>query len=325
MSDRVPPAGSRWGFLLVPVLSVLFVPLWASGFIVGKIATGYLDVPAVLLWRFVVALVAMLAVAAVLRPALPRGRAWLHLAVTALLLQVGQFTFVYTGLSAGVPAGLSSLILGMAPLLVGLLTPLLLKARLGPAPVFGLLIGAVGVYVVLSDELGGGFGAAVVLPVLGMVSLTAGTLYQKRFNDETPVVTSVIVQMATSLVATLAAWPFLGASPWPSGFGGWLAVGWLGIFNSAAAFALMFLLLRWRHTVHVSALLNLVPATTALVAVPVLGEPLTVQALLGLGIALVGMYVGLGLVRRRRRPAEPPDGPAGAPPDAAVGAVGRET
>jgi len=64
-------------------------------------------------------------------------------------------------------------------------------------------------------------------------------------------------------------------------------------------FALMFLLLRWRSTVHVSALLNLVPATTALVAVPVLGEPLTVQAVLGLVVALVGMYVGLGLVRRR--------------------------
>ena len=76
---------------------------------------------------------------------------------------------------------------------------------------------------------------------------------------------------------------------------------WLGVFNSAAAFALMFLLLRWRSTVHVSALLNLVPATTALVAVPVLGEPLTVQAVLGLAVALVGMYVGLGLVRRRRR------------------------
>jgi len=85
----------------------------------------------------------------------------------------------------------------------------------------------------------------------------------------------------------------------PGDAAGWAAVVWLGVFNSAAAFALMFLLLRWRSTVHVSALLNLVPATTALVAVPVLGEPLTVQAVLGLVVALVGMYVGLGLVRRR--------------------------
>lgn len=282
---------ARW---LVPVLAVFFVPLWASGFIAGKIATGYMEVPTVLLWRFVIALAVMLVAALVLRPALPRGRAWIHLAVTALLLQVGQFALVYTGLSAGVPAGLSSLILGMAPLLVGLLTPLLLATRLGPAPVLGLLIGAVGVYVVLAGDLGAGVGGDVVFPVLGMLSLAAGTLYQKRFNDRTPVVTSVVVQMATSLTATLVAWPFLGAGWLPSSVGGWLAVGWLGVFNSAGAFVLMFLLLRLRSTVFVSSLLNLVPATTALCAVPVLGEPLTAQAVLGLAIALVGMFVGLG-------------------------------
>lgn len=297
------------------LLAVLFVPLWASGFIAGKIATGYFEVPAVLLWRFVVALVVMLGAALVLRPAAPRGRAWVHLAVTALLLQVGQFSFVYTGLSAGVPAGLSSLILGMAPLVVGLLTPLLLGTRLGPAPVLGLLIGSVGVYVVLSDQLGGPVSADALFPLLGMLSLAAGTLYQKRFNDDSPVATSVLVQMATSLVATLAAWPFLGAGVLPSGPGGWLAVVWLGVLNSAGAFVLMFLLLRRRSTVFVSSLLNLVPATTALGAVPILGEPLTPQALAGLGIALVGMFVGLGRVRWRRRPrrAEPVGAPAGRP------------
>jgi drug/metabolite transporter (DMT)-like permease len=140
----------------------------------------------------------------------------------------------------------------------------------------------------------------VVFPVLGMLALTAGTLHQKRFNDDTPVTTSVVVQMLTSLVVTVVAMPFLGADWLPRDAGGWAAVIWLGVFNSAGAFALMFLLLRWRSTVHVSALLNLVPATTALVAVPVLGEQLTVQAVLGLAVALVGMYVGLGWVRRRR-------------------------
>jgi drug/metabolite transporter (DMT)-like permease len=151
---------------------------------------------------------------------------------------------------------------------------------------------------VLSDELGGGLGMQVVFPLLGMLALTSGTLYQKRFNDDTPVTTSVVVQMLTSLVATVAAMPFLGVDWLPRDLGGWAAVAWLGVFNSAGAFALMFLLLRWRSTVHVSALLNLVPATTALIAVPMLGEALSVQAVVGLAVALAGMYVGLGLVRR---------------------------
>jgi drug/metabolite transporter (DMT)-like permease len=235
-----------------------------------------------------------------MRPAPPRGWSWVHLVVTALLLQVGQFSFVYTGLSEGVPAGLSSLILGMAPLLVGLFTPWVLRTKLGAAPIVGLLIGACGVYIVLSDQLGGALGSAVVLPVLGMLSMAAGTLYQKRFNDDTPVTTSVAVQMATSLVVTVAAMPFLGVGWLPTDATGWWVSIWLGVVNSAGAFVLMFLLLQWRSTVHVSSLLNLVPATVALAAVPIVGEPLTVRAVVGLGVALVGMYVGLGLVGRRR-------------------------
>jgi drug/metabolite transporter (DMT)-like permease len=288
----------RW---LVPVASVVFVPVYASGFLAGKIATGHMAVPTVLLWRFLIALVVVLVAVVVMRPAPPRGRSWIHLVVTALLLQVGQFSFVYTGLSEGVPAGLSSLILGMAPLLVGLLTPLVLRTKLGAAPIVGLLIGACGVYIVLSDQLGGALGSAVVLPVLGMLSMAAGTLYQKRFNDDTPVATSVAVQMAASLVVTVAAMPFLGAGWLPTDAAGWWVSLWLGVVNSAGAFALMFLLLQWRSTVHVSALLNLVPATVALAAVPILGEPLTVNAVIGLVVALVGMYVGLGLLGRRRR------------------------
>ena len=287
----------RW---LVPVLSALFVPVYASGFIAGKIATGHMAVPTVLLWRFLVALVVVLVAVVATRPARPRGRAWAHLVVTALLLQVGQFTFAYTGLAAGVSAGVTSLVLGMAPLLVGLFTPLVLRTRLGAAPIVGLLLGACGVYIVLSDQLGGALGAAVVLPVLGMLSMAAGTLYQKRYNNDTPVATSVAVQMATSLLVTAAVMPFLGVGWLPTDAVGWWMSVWLGVVNSAGAFVLMFVLLRWRSTVHVSSLLNLVPATTALAAVPILGEPLTGHALVGLAVALVGMYVGLGLVGRRR-------------------------
>lgn len=291
---------NRW---TIPALSTLFVLLWSSGFIAAKLSTRTTDVPTVLLWRFVIAAVVVGAVVAVTRPGLPSRRGLVHLVVTALLLQIGVFSSVFTGISRGVPAGLTSLVVGMAPLLVGLLTPLVLRTRLGVAPVLGLLIGAVGVYVVVSGDLASG--GPVWLPVLGMLFLTAGTLYQKRFNDDAPVATSVVVQMITSAVVMLAAMPFLDAHWLPAGTGGWLSVVWLGVINSAGTFAVMFVLLRRRSTVHVSALLNLSPAATALIAVPILGEPLTVRAVVGLTIALIGLYVGLGVVRSRRGRHEP--------------------
>ena len=293
-------AASRW---TVPLLSGLFVFLWSSGFIAAKLSTRTTDVPTVLFWRFVIAAAVTGVVAAWLRPSLPRPRAMIHLVVTALLLQIGVFSAVFTGLSRGVPAGLTSLVVGLAPLLVGLLTPLVLRTRIGVAPVIGLLLGAVGVYVVVSGNLTGG--GPVLLPVLGMAFLTAGTLYQKRFNDDSPVAASVVVQMVTSALVMLVAMPFLDPQWLPTGAAGWFAVAWLGVINSAGTFAVMFVLLRRRSTVHVSALMNLSPATTALLAVPLLGEALTGRALLGLAVAIVGMFLGLGVwPRLRRRPPE---------------------
>jgi hypothetical protein len=41
-SSGLAAPANRW---VVPVLSVLFVPLWSSGFIAGKIATQHMPVP----------------------------------------------------------------------------------------------------------------------------------------------------------------------------------------------------------------------------------------------------------------------------------------
>lgn len=278
-------------------LSILFVPLFASGFLAGKLATRTADVLTVLLWRFLIAAVVLGLVAVVTRPALPRGRAWLHLVVVAMLLQMGQFSGVYYGLAVGVPAGLSSLVLGMAPLLVGLVGPLLFAERSGPWPVVGLLVGAAGVYIVFAGDVRGApIGVAIVFPLLGMLALAAGTLYQKRFGAGTPVVTSVVVQMTACLVLTAAVLPFTPAH-WVPPPSSWVPILWLGLVNSALAFVVMFELLRRVTTTHVSGLLNLVPATVAIAAVPVVGEPLTLPAVAGLAIGGLGMFLG---TRRRR-------------------------
>src|SRR4051794_41407781 len=90
---RSRPPSARW---LIPALGVLFVPLWSSGFIVGKIATAHMQVPAVLLWRFVGGLVVMGAGGGVAPPAPPPGRGRLPPGGAPPLLQGGQVSFVYT-------------------------------------------------------------------------------------------------------------------------------------------------------------------------------------------------------------------------------------
>jgi drug/metabolite transporter (DMT)-like permease len=302
-------------------LSLAFVPIWVSGFVVGKLATQRVEVMTTLMWRFAIGAAVMWLVVIITRPAMPRGRAWLHLGVVGLLLQVGQFCGIYLGLAHGVSAGLSSLCAGMAPLLVGLLGPLVASERFSMLKVAGLLTGALGVFVVLSGDLHGTRGtgwSGLAWTAVGMLSLTAGTLYQKRFGASAAIAPAIAAQTTLSLLVMTAVVVVTGSSPAPSTLGGWACVGWLGLGPSCAGFAVFYAVLHRTSTVYVSSLLNLVPGGTALASVPILGEPLTLRVAIGLVIALAGMYVGVVLPGRREHPPRPvqPEPCPQSPPDA---------
>jgi drug/metabolite transporter (DMT)-like permease len=126
-----------------------------------------------------------------------------------------------------------------------------------------------------------------------MLSLTAGTLYQKRFGASAAIAPAIAAQTTLSLLVMTAVVVVTGSSPAPSTLGGWACVGWLGLGPSCAGFAVFYAVLRRTSTVYVSSLLNLVPGGTALASVPILGEPLTLRVAIGLVIALAGMYVGV--------------------------------
>jgi drug/metabolite transporter (DMT)-like permease len=151
-----------------------------------------------------------------------------------------------------------------------------------------------------------------------MLSLTAGTLYQKRFGASAAIAPAIAAQTTLSLLVMTAVVVVTGSSPAPSTLGGWACVGWLGLGPSCAGFAVFYAVLRRTSTVYVSSLLNLVPGGTALASVPILGEPLTLRVAIGLVIALAGMYVGVVLPGRREHPPRPvqPEPCPQSPPDA---------
>jgi drug/metabolite transporter (DMT)-like permease len=283
-------------------MSLVFVPLWTSGYVVGKLATDHVDVLTVLVWRFLVASVLMWALTALLRPPLPRGRQWLHLGVVGFLLQIGQFGGIYSGLAGGVSAGLTALLAGLAPLLVGLLAPLVSDERIGLPQVVGLALGATGVVIVIGADVQGAVPwGALGLTVVGVLSLVAGTLYQRRLTAQpTSLIPTIAAQNTLSLVICSPILLLTDTMRSPADPGGWLATLYLGLFPSCLGFALFYTLLRRRGTTYVSSLLNLVPAVTALASVPILGEHLTPRIVLGLAVAITGLYVGVVWHGRRQ-------------------------
>jgi drug/metabolite transporter (DMT)-like permease len=289
------------------LLGPLFVLLWSSGYLAGALGTR--DTPALALttWRFLIAATLLVALAVATRAPWPRGwRAWRDVAVTGLLLQGVQFGAGYVGIAMGVPAGLAALILCLSPVLVALLAGPVLGERMGPLGRWGSAIALLGALVAGAHHVadGGGGVAGIGFLLLGLVGFASGTLYQKRMGATMDLRTGTAVQLivAAAVVGPLAALtgPGLVLPTTTTGIG---ALAWLAVANSVGASVLLFVLLRRGTSAATSGLLYLVPPVTAILAVPVLGQPVEPQTVAGLALTLVGVV----LVNRSARQTEASD------------------
>jgi drug/metabolite transporter (DMT)-like permease len=274
------------------VLGPLFVLLWSSGYLAGGLGTR--DVPGLSLttWRLVLAGALLVVVASATGARWPRSRReWRDLVVGGLLLQAVQFGAGYTAIGLGVPAGLAALVLCLSPVLVAVLGGPLLGERLGPLGWVGTAVAVAGALVAGLDHLDdGGSAAGLALLGLGLIGLAAGTVHQKRVGAVMDLRTGTAVQALVGAVV-LAPLAVLvdGGVFLPHTATGAGALAWLVVVNSGAGFLLLFVLLRRGTAAAVSGLLYLVPPVTAVLAVPILAQPLESQTLAGLAVTLVGV------------------------------------
>ncbi|MGI5127438.1 DMT family transporter [Pseudonocardia sp. CA-107938] len=286
------------------IMGPLFVLLWSGGYLAGGIGTR--DTPAFALtaWRFLLAAALLGLVAVVTRAPWPRSRrAWADLVVTGVLMQGVQFGAGYAAIGLGVPAALAAMVLCLSPVLVAVASGPVLGERLGRVGIAGSTLAVLGTLIAGAGHLDdGGSTVGFVLLLVALVGFAAGTLYQKKRGATMDLRTGTVVQLlAGAAVVVPAALLVDGGLPLPPSTAGAGALAWLVVGNSVGAALLLFVLLRRGTGAGVSGLLYLVPPVTALLAVPVLGQPIGVETVVGLAVTLVGVV----LVNRGGKPASP--------------------
>ncbi len=192
---------ARW-FALMPFV---FVLLWSTGFIVAKYAAPHAPPLTFLLYRFAGVIVVLLPLAWLTRAPWPRTRrAWLDIAIVGVLLQATYLGGVWAAIALGMPAGVSSLLVGTQPLLTAVFG-FTVGERVKRLQWLGLLLGLAGIGLVLSDRLTlAGVGPlALGVNLLALVGITAGTLYQKKHGAGVDLRTGSIIQFGASFVVLL--------------------------------------------------------------------------------------------------------------------------
>lgn len=269
----------------------LFVFLWSTGFISAKYGLPYIEPMTFLTLRFLAVAVGFAAVVLWLRLPWPTPRVMLHQCVAGLLLHAVYLGGVFAALALGVEAGASALIVGLQPLLVAAVAAPLLGERVTWRQWLGLAMGLAGVGLVVLEKLGQGLGTplGILFSVLALLGITAGTLYQKRFAAGVDLRVGNVFQFAAATLATgILALAFEdGVIDWQPSLV--LALAWSILVLSFGAVTLLYVLIRKGAAARVSSLFFLVPPTTALMGWALFDERLPPLAILGMGIAMLGV------------------------------------
>lgn len=299
---------------------VAFVLLWSTGFVGAKYGLPYAEPFTFLALRLAIAATLLGVAAALTGGRLTRaqlGRA----AVTGLLMHATYLGGVFWAISRGTPAGVSSVVVSVQPVLVAALAVRLLGERLMARQWAGLAVGVAGVGLVVAPGLTGSTRdfpveglAACLLALLGG---TLGTLWHKRHGDGIPLLWGTAVQYAAAAVvlALLSAATETQRIDWTGDF--LAALAYLVVALSIGAVLLLLVLLRRGSASGVSSLYYLVPPATAVEAYLLFGEQLAAVSVVGIVVTCVGVAL---VVRPARLTASSPPGaqdPAAPPPPAA--------
>lgn len=280
----------------IALLPMLFILMWSSGYVAGKIAVPYAAPFTLVFIRFAVAAAILLLVSLALGAKWPKTLVeYFHLAVVGVLIQAVQFSGLYSGISLGVSAGVSALIVGTMPVFTALGAGWFLAEKVTARQWFGLLIGLVGVSLVVGHkiQLGEAGLDGYLAVVLALMGITSGTLYQKRFCASMDIRTGGFIQLSVaSLITFVLAQHYEGlAVIWSNEF--ILATAWMSLVNSIGAISLLYLLIRRGEASRVASLFYLIPSVTALMAFIVLGEVLTPLAIMGFVVTAMGVWLSV--------------------------------
>ena len=283
------PAARAAGWLRV--MPGVFVLIWATGFIVARYGMPYAPPLKFLAVRYALTFAAFGLWAMSTRVAWPSTRAqWGHLMVTGMLVQAGYLAGVWSAVRAGMGSGLVALLVGLQPVLTGVW----LSMRGGSITRrqwAGLVLGLTGLVLVVSRKFGDGGEVTpqtLSLAVAALLSITVGTLYQKRFVGPCDVRSASVAQFAAAVVATLPL-ALMETAPivWNAHSIG--AMVWSVVVLSLGGSSLFYILIQRGSAAAVTSLLYLVPPTTAIMAWLLFSEPITAMTLLGTAITALGV------------------------------------
>lgn len=272
---------------------LIFVLLWSSAFISGKIIVEDASAFAALGFRFVLVMAGFWAVGMLWRERFAvTGSQAVYCIGTGVLFHGFYLGGVFYAQSQGMSAGLSALIVSLQPVLTAACAGPLLGEYLNKWGWLGIAFGFCGAVLVIGFDIGGDVPLiAFIAVVISLLAVSAGTLWTKAVPSDVPLTVSNSYQAlgASLFHGIMMLWaeePFISFTP-----AFIAAMGWQILAVSFGAFTILMILIKSGSASQTATLFFLVPPVSAVMAWMVLGETLSAQDITGFCLASFGVYL----------------------------------
>jgi drug/metabolite transporter (DMT)-like permease len=253
--------------------------------------------------RFTIATPVMIALCAISRARIPRGKSLVMLILLGGVLYVAQALCYFMALTVA-PASLVALLLYLYPGLVAIGSSILFHERFTITKAVALGLAIVGAALMIGFARGGspagillGIGASVIYSVYILVG-------NRVMKDVDPLPATTVVIASTAVVYAVIA---LARGPvWPATSAGWVSIAALSIVSTVVAIGTFFAGLERIGPTTASTISALEPAVAVALAALVLGERITVLKAAGAFLILAAVIL---IARAGHR--DPPAGTAG--------------
>ena len=272
---------------------LIFVFLWSSAFITGKVIVEDSSPIAALCFRFAIVtfgffLYSLIAKQKIFHPIAETSKAM----ATGILFHGIYLGGCWFSFSKGMPAGIVALIVTLQPILTSLLAGPLLGERVTWRQWIGIVLGFGGTLLVLGIDVLEAFPMiALTASCVALLAITAGTLWQKKLSMDMPLSVNNIYQSFSASIFLLII-SFSLESPFINFTTSFvLAMAWQIIAVSFGAFTILMFLIKKGSASKTSALFFLIPPVSAVMGWLFVEETLTTYDLIGLCIATFGVYI----------------------------------
>jgi len=274
----------------------LFVVLWSTGYISARLGLPYAEAGTFLMMRFALAAIVMVALVVVSRAPLPASfREWVHCAVVGALVHGLYLYGGFASIQEGLTPTTIAVVVGMQPVITAVLIGPILGEAVNIRQWGGFFLGTVGVVLVIVANfasIGFGSGApAVFLSLLCVLSISVGTLYQKRFCASVDLRSGTMIQLIIAAVMMwgISSWFETGHVEWTGTFV--FALMWSVLVLSVGAYTLLWWLVRRNAATNVVSLFFLMPPVTAVFDWLLFDQRVSLITLMGIAIAVAGIAI----------------------------------